>query len=364
MAATCKYTWTANKADDWVLKLGFIGEGFAASTSSGGLFGYSLQNVSTPIMRIDSAHESSINDMKVINDSLIATCSTDGIKIWDARTSNCEASLGNGKSNFLSLASLGDSVAGGTELLGADAEVHVWDLRNTSQIVKSFIDSHHDDVTALEFHPTLSNYLMSGSTDGYVNVYDLSKPDEDDALHQVINYGSVHSCHFVSESRISILTHIETLLFHDLNDTNYEELVEPKQDDRGDLRQQWPNNEYVVDINPCGFAAYGANSTKNLFIVPFNPKKEKFKNSKTINLPGAHGEEVVRDVVIKPNTTQCLTCGEDGKVKLWELHESLKHYSIGTASSPPSIPTVKEKSDAKKHHKKTHKSKSQRFKPY
>ncbi|KAI5963920.1 hypothetical protein KGF57_001196 [Candida theae] len=363
--ATCKYTWNAIKAGDWVLKLGFVGDGFVASTSSGGLFGYSLQNVSSPVVNIHSAHESSINDMKVVNDNVIATCSTDGIKIWDTRTGGCQASLGNGKSNFLSLASLGDSLAGGTELLGADAEVHVWDMRNTSQVVKSFVDSHHDDVTALEFHPSLNNYLMSGSTDGCVNIYDLSKPDEDDALHQVINFGSVHSCHFITESRISVLTHDETLLFHDLNDTNYEDLVGPKSDDRGDLREQWANNEYVVDINPSGFAAYGANSSEKLFIVPFSPKKEKFKDSKIVSLPGAHGEEVVRDVIVKSNTTQCLTCGEDSKVRLWELPETLKHYSIGTASSPVSvINKPKEKSKTKKHHKKTHKSKSRRFNPY
>ncbi|KAI5967766.1 hypothetical protein CANMA_002946 [Candida margitis] len=362
--ATSKYTWSANNADDWVLKLGFIGEGFAASTSSGALIGYSLQNVSVPIISIDSAHETSINDMKVINENLIATCSTDGIKVWDIRTCSQEASLGNGKSNFLSLASQGDySLAGGTELLGADAEVHIWDLRNPAEVVKSFVDSHHDDVTALEFHPTLNNYLMSGSTDGYVNIYDLSKSDEDDALHQVINFGSVHSCHFVTEKRISVLTHIETLLFHDLNDTNYEELVSPKFDDRGDLRQQWADNEYVIDVYPSGYAAYGANSSSNLFIIPFNPKKEKFKDSKTVNLPGGHGEEVVRDVIIKPNTTQCLTCGEDGKIKLWELPETLKHYSIGTAP-PVAISKAKSKKDTKKHHKKEHKNKSRRFNPY
>ncbi|CCG20689.1 hypothetical protein CORT_0A03000 [Candida orthopsilosis Co 90-125] len=361
--ATCKYTWSANNADDWVLKLGFVGEGFAASTSSGDLFGYSLQNVSTPIINIKSAHETSINDMKVIDDNLIATCSTDGIKVWDVRVGSSQATLGNGRSNFLSLASRGNLLAGGTELLGADAEVHIWDLRNSAQLVKSFVDSHHDDVTALEFHPTFSNYLMSGSTDGYVNIYDLSKSDEDEALHQVINFGSVHSCHFVTESRISVLTHIETLLFHDLNDTNYEELVGPKHVDKGDLREQWVDNEYVIDISPSGFAAYGANSLKKLSIIPFNPKKEKFKDSKSISFPGGHSEEVVRDVLIKPNTTQCLTCGEDGKVKLWELPGTLKYYSIG--STPPvSISKTKNKSDTKKHHKKPHKNKSRRFNPY
>lgn len=361
--AACKYTWSANNADDWVLKLGFVGTGYVASTSSGGLFGYSLLNVSAPLIKIDKAHEASINDMKVIEENLVTTCSTDGIKIWDIRVGSCQNTLGNGKSNFLSLASQGHLLAGGTELLGADAEVHVWDLRSPEQVVRSFVDSHHDDVTALEFHPTMTNYLMSGSTDGYVNIYDMSKSDEDDALHQVINFGSVHSCHFITESRISVLTHIETLLIHDLNDTNYDDLVGPKFDDRGDLRKQWPDNEYVVDVSPSGFVAYGANSSSKLFIIPFSPTKEKFKDSKIITLDGAHGEEVVRDVIIKPNTTRCLTCGEDGKVKLWDLPEALKHYSIENAPVA-TIGKDKGKTDTKKHHKKAHKNKSRRFNPY
>lgn len=98
--AACKYTWSANNADDWVLKLGFVGTGYVASTSSGGLFGYSLLNVSAPLIKIDKAHEASINDMKVIEENLVTTCSTDGIKIWDIRVGSCQNTLGNGKSNF------------------------------------------------------------------------------------------------------------------------------------------------------------------------------------------------------------------------------------------------------------------------
>ena len=80
------------------------------------------------------------------------------------------------KSNFLSLAYKNNLLAAGTELVGVDAELHIWDIRNTDNVVRSFVDSHHDDITALEFHPTLTNYLMSGSTDGYVNIYNLMRP--------------------------------------------------------------------------------------------------------------------------------------------------------------------------------------------
>lgn len=34
------------------------------------------------------------------------------------------------------------------------------------ELASSFTESHSDDITALKFHPTRPNLLMSGSTDG------------------------------------------------------------------------------------------------------------------------------------------------------------------------------------------------------
>ncbi|EMG48995.1 hypothetical protein SBY92_004239 [Candida maltosa Xu316] len=321
------HTWKPYTNDDWILKIVQLDDDlFVVSTSNGSLVGYSFKNLSaTPLFKIEKAHESSVNDIVKIDDSTIASCSTDGVKIWDLKTTEMIANLTNSKkSNFLSLTYKNNFLAGGTELVGVDAELHIWDIRNTDEVVRSFVDSHHDDIMALEFHPTLNNYLMSGSTDGYVNIYDLNQPDEDEALHQVINFASVHSCHFITDSRISILSHMETLMFHDLNDTNYEELVEPKFTDVGDLRSIWDDNEYVVDVRPQGYAIYGANSKKVLRLLPFHPRKESFDTSKTISFPGAHGEEVVRDLVLIPGTKSAISCGEDGNIKLWELPTKVK----------------------------------------
>ncbi|KAI3404043.2 hypothetical protein KGF56_003202 [Candida oxycetoniae] len=370
MGAKCIFTWSTTKVDNWVLKLGLLSnDKFIASTSSGSLAGYSLSKLASTsfISGDEMAHESSINDMKVINESTIVSCSTDGVNIWDIRAANkLVSSMTNSKnSNFLSLAYKDGLLAGGTELSGTDAEVHIWDIRNSNNsIVKSFVDSHSDDVTALEFHPTLKQYLMSGSTDGYVNIYDISKPDEDDALHQVINFGSVHSCHFLSESRVSILTHIETLMFHDMNNTNYEDSASANFVDLGDLRVKWPNNSYVVDLYPSGYIAYGNNESESLYILPFNPKKEQFKESKKIELLGAHGKEIVRDVLAIPNTTQCLTCGEDGNIKLWELPQKLKRYQFEKSKTSTSNSAHKDEARAIKKDHSSKSRKDRRFKPY
>ncbi|RLV91617.1 putative WD repeat-containing protein [Spathaspora sp. JA1] len=361
MRAQCLFNWSSLAANDnWVLKLQHLPQAnsFICSNSNGTITSYSLDKpTQTPIFQVNKAHESSINSLIKLNNNdnhSIATCSTDGIKLWDLRSSTPIVQLSQGRnSSFLSLGFNNDNLlAGGTELMGVDAELHIWDLRNTKEVVKSFIDSHHDDITSVEFHPTISNYLMSGSTDGYVNVYDLNQPDEDEALHQVINYSSVHSCHFVTPSRISVLSHMESLVFHDLNDTNYDELKEPNFTDLGDVRQVWPDNEYVVDVDPRGFVAFGANSQRKLTIFPFNPIKESFDVDKPVWFPDAHGEEVVRDVCVIPNSKNVLTCGEDGQIRLWELPYQLETFSISTISDDDIVVDKEEREPEKKKSKK------------
>lgn len=335
MRAIAKYAWPANNREDWILNLAYLPNlhngSFASSTSGGSINLYLLQQLSnSPILRIDKAHESSINSMKAIDDTTIGSCSTDGLKIWDLRTSSGKPvhTLANAKtSNFLSLDYFNNLLAGGTELVGADAELHIWDLRNTSNVVRSFIDSHNDDITDIKFHPN-SRFLMSGSTDGCVNVYDLEQEDEEDALHQVINYASVHSCNFIQDNRISVLSHMETLAFYELNNTNYEKIEEPAPSDIGDVRKLWPDCEYVVDIYPSGYVACGANSQLKLALHPFNPVLEKVDLSKPVWFPDAHGAEVVRDVLVIPNQKSALTCGEDGTIKAWELPYELQYFDL------------------------------------
>ncbi|KAK6463124.1 WD40-repeat-containing domain protein [Scheffersomyces coipomensis] len=387
MASKVRYEWKSSNPDNWVLNLQYLDSRneFVSSSSDGSLNVFSLQNLTpSPIFSIKNAHESSINALKKIDDNTIASCSTDGIKIFDLRSQAQQPvhRLSNEKSSpFLSMDYLNKLLAGGTELVGVDAELHIWDLRNPNEVVKSYIDSHHDDITTIKFHPTLSQYLMSGSTDGYVNVYDLTQPDEDEALHQVINYESVHSIYFTQERRISILSHVETLSFYELNDTNYEENVEPQPNDLGDLRSVLADCEYVVDVNPSqGYITYGANSKQSFNLMGFNAANEKFETNNIIQFPNAHGEEVVRDVLSIPNSNSILTCGEDGAIRLWDLPISIsapttvevKTDDLLLIKEKLSKKEKKEKKEKKKEKKdkkekkikKDKKSKSKRFKPY
>lgn len=61
-----------------------------------------------------------------------------------------------------------------------------YDIRSSKKAFK-YIESHQDDVTSLRFHPKSSDILCSGSTDGLINVFNVSENDEDDALLTTIN---------------------------------------------------------------------------------------------------------------------------------------------------------------------------------
>lgn len=51
----------------------------------------------------------------------------------------------------------------------------------------AYSDSHDDDVTQVKFHPENKDILASGSTDGLVNIFNVSESSEDDALQMTLN---------------------------------------------------------------------------------------------------------------------------------------------------------------------------------
>ncbi|SCU88570.1 LADA_0E10924g1_1 [Lachancea dasiensis] len=307
--------------NNWCLKLQPIYDrGLLVSLSSGDVQVIDwTKNVAAHTIH---AHESPVNDMAIINSdsksgSIVATAAEDGVKIYDLRSSALVASLKNDKSApALSLDSRHNLLAYGTELSGVDAELHLYDIRSWSKPLRSLVDSHHDDVTSIKFHPSDPNVLLSGSTDGYANVYDLVQQEEDDALHQVINFASIHSCGWSAYNKIYTLSHMETFGIHALND-KFEELSEPKPIDFGDIRGHWKCN-YVIDVYP-GFVATGKSEEGDgeLRIIPF--QNDSVDPASAVRIPNAHGDEVIRDVLVPTVNQELLySCAEDGNVNIWK----------------------------------------------
>lgn len=184
--------------------------------------------------------------------------------------------------------------------------------------------------TQLQYHPTRNNILLSGSTDGLVNIYDTTVTDEDDALMQVINHGSVHHAGFLSESTIFALSHDEQFSIHPATNPD-DPGQEPEPVDFDDLREPL-GVEYVVQVCMGGQGPYIAagnkmyvlpilfsstllrslitpscHSDKRLDLVPLvSCPSWKFDQDNLWRLPGAHGDEVVRSVYLDEQV--CFSC--------------------------------------------------------
>lgn len=130
-------------------------------------------------------------------------------------------------------------------------------MRSPSRPLQNYIECHSDDVTEVKFHPTLPRCLLSGSTDGLVNIYDTSISDEDDALVQVQNHGSsINHAGFLSNSDFFALSHDETFSVCHLNEQG-DSTDESSPTAFGDLRSKL-DCEYVVDVIPSGSGGVGA----------------------------------------------------------------------------------------------------------
>ena len=57
-------------------------------------------------------------------------------------------------------------------------------------LLGSYVNSHRDAITQVEFHPERTTLLMSAGEDGLINIYDTTKSTEDLALETVINTGT------------------------------------------------------------------------------------------------------------------------------------------------------------------------------
>lgn len=106
-------------------------------------------------------------------------------------------------------------------------------------------------IRQLHFHPHNPSCLLSGSTDGLVNIYNTTIPNEDDALIQITNHGSsIHHAGFLTDTQLYALSHDEVFSVYPLISQD-DDVAAPEEahapTNFGDLRGLL-NCEYIVDI--------------------------------------------------------------------------------------------------------------------
>lgn len=230
-------------------------------------------------------------------------------------------------------------IAAGTEHTEegvGEVQVYVWLLNeSTSQPARSYVDSHTDTITQLLLDPRNRNRLISASTDGLINVFDLSIVDEDDAVEQAINNKSAISHLSLDEADDSV--RILTCVSHDEKATFYE------LKDEAEESEEAPEAWNLKDALSCDYAVKLANvsswQAKVALVVGCNKEetgklrvdlcsltlgRELIKGKNTaeatqvvVTLDGAHGDEVIRDLWFDADGSLFLTAAEDGWIKMW-----------------------------------------------
>ncbi|KAK3201084.1 hypothetical protein GRF29_213g1001747 [Pseudopithomyces chartarum] len=315
--------------------------------------------------------------------NLVATAGRDGlIKFWDKRTPGTAVAEIQSPQKLISSLICNiekNFVAAGIENPDDGphgSPVYIWDQRNPQAPIRQYVESHTDTVTDLQIHPNLPNLLLSASTDGLVNVFDINQADEDDALYQVINHRSAiaRAGFMFPTTDIYAMGTDETLSFYALQ-SQEEEKEEPTPKSYGDTREQL-GCEYLAKMHWAGDKAYiatGKHSSSDLTFYPVDkstqggPLEYVCNPQQPIHLPGAHGEEIVRDLLTDVHTQTTYTCGEDGFVRAWKMPSSGDmDVDGGTSEGKTKSKDKKEKRKDKKKEKRKgdEESKKGRFAPY
>jgi WD repeat-containing protein 89 len=268
--------------------------------------------------------------------STFVTAGRDGlVRGWDLRSTNAVVELacpGGDKDPVATVAcnASSNTIAVGTELESngpGDVNIYLWDMRKLNEPRNRYSESHTDTITELRFLPypsNASNVLLSGSTDGLVNVFDTSVADEDDAVLQVINHhGAIHHAGLLGDD-IFALSMDEHLTVYVQQHQDLER-SDPSPFVVGDLRQH-VDCEYAIKLlnrDASPLVAVGNHSiNQNLQLIPQHRSPGVSPTwssvvSDIVTLPGGHGEDVVRDVLVSDSLGAVFTCGEDGTVRLW-----------------------------------------------
>ncbi|KAG6003035.1 hypothetical protein E4U21_002423 [Claviceps maximensis] len=276
-----------------------------------------------------------VTALRVLDDvgggAVVCTAGEDGtVGVWDLRLGEAArvAHFTAANAPILSLACNASTktIALGTELHNHSASLHLWDLRSLpqGQAQAHYQDLHSDDITELAFHPSNPAVLLSGSTDGLVNIYDTRIADEDELTIQTFNHNaSIHHAAFLTDTEVLALSHDEQFALYDVAEERENgDAVQVFGDLRSVLECQYVAGMTIKADGSGAVVGCGAQN-QHLFKLTFLAKNQHdepkwaFDTNNSVGLPGAHGDEVVRSFCFFDEAQLVFTAGEDGTVKAW-----------------------------------------------
>ncbi|KAH8682219.1 WD40-repeat-containing domain protein [Xylariales sp. PMI_506] len=279
-----------------------------------------------PIKTLQTSH-GSLRCAKAfdLGGTVVATAGEDGsVSIWDLRQDSEVARITDNNVPLLSLAcSSGSySVAAGTELQHSQASILIWDVRSTPTPRQKYQEVHSDDICELNFHPTDPDILLSGSTDGLVNICDTKITDEDEVVIQTFNHdASIHHAAFLNDTDIYAVSHDERFAVYSMAEdqergsalTNF-----------GDMREVL-GCQYIANVfaksNGAGAVIGAGSHDQQMFEMVHLSKgaaEWTLDRSNSVALPGAHSSEIVRSFCFYDDAQMVFSVGEDGYIKAWQ----------------------------------------------
>ncbi|KFP73505.1 WD repeat-containing protein 89, partial [Apaloderma vittatum] len=195
------------------------------------------------LLREYSSHPGTLHGVRFAHacDSVVfSACSNGTVKCWDVRLATQKAVqvFSGYPANVFIAFDINCTdliICAGTEKVEKDAFLVFWDARGvtncagaTKEPLGVYSESHNDDITKICFHPSKRNLIVSGSTDGLVNVFDINKDNEDDALISTCNSDS--SVSFIGWSgkdykQVYCVTHDEGFCWWDIAQLDTEESI-------------------------------------------------------------------------------------------------------------------------------------------
>ncbi|XP_042538461.1 WD repeat-containing protein 89 [Dipodomys spectabilis] len=283
-----------------------------------------------------SGHPGLLNGVKFANScDNVYSASTDGtIKCWDARLASdkpIQLFKGYPSNTFISfdINCKDHVICAGTEKVDDDALLVFWDARMNSQDLSTgreplgaYSETHSDDITQVCFHPSNPNMLVSGSTDGLVNVFDISVDNEEDALLTTCNSVSSVSCIGWSGKdykQVYCMTHDEGFCWWDLNNLDSDEPITRLciQDVREIFNMKESNLDYLIGglyhEKMDKLFVIGGTNTGKIHLVNCAPSGLTHVTS----LQGGH-TATVRSFCWNMQDDSLLTGGEDAQLLLWK----------------------------------------------
>ncbi|KAJ0063199.1 hypothetical protein NL108_013381, partial [Boleophthalmus pectinirostris] len=283
-----------------------------------------------------SGHKSPISNVTFTHKSANAfySASLDGtVRLWDVRCPGKESDQifrSDPNHSFSSFdLSCDDSLlcAGTEQINNEDSFLVFWDVRKPGgALLGVYSESHSDDITQVLFHPTDKDRLASGSTDGLVNVFDLTKGAEEDALVATCNSeSSVSALCWLGrgrgrreQTRLLCVSHDEGLKLWDLEslETEGELTVYSTQDARTTIGHNGTVMDYLIGgcwLDSEGqLLVVGGSSGGDIHL--FTCDKPGLNLVRTLR---AGHKATVRSFGFDSQSVSLFTGGEDGALLRW-----------------------------------------------